>query len=177
MASQRILWIAVPAGRLERDGTEFLRLSVVAAPCLTPDAGRQQLSHFPDWLQWGSTAAAITRFEIEIDGGPVLEGRRVQGSVPDPALWPLIFSPDLHVNAFEFADYADRTILSFPAADAVGHMSRTFQSLIFASPNDLPSVPDFLRILSPFAVAMDPEFAQRVREAIRVEQDTTPWDM
>ena len=177
MASQRISWIAIPAGRIERDGVELLRISLVAAPRLVPDAGGGQLARFPDWVNWSRTAAAITRFEIEADGGPVLPGRRAPSSAPDPALWPLIFSRDLHVNPFEFANYADRTILSFPAADAVDSVSRTFQSLVFASPSDLPSVSDFLRLLSPFAVDMGPQRVQRVRDRMRTEQAANPWDI
>lgn len=177
MASQRISWIAVPAGRMERGGVELLRISLFAAPRLAPDPGRGQLASFPDWVNWSATAAAMTRFEIEVDGGPTLPGRRAPSSTPDPALWPLIFRPDLDVNPFEFADYADRTILSFPAADAVESVSRSFQSLVFASPSDLPSVSQFLQLLSAFAVDMGPARAQRARERMRAEQAENPWDI
>jgi hypothetical protein len=177
MASQRILWIALPAGRIERGGTELLRLSVLAAPRLTPDPGREQLQFFPDWLNWTDVARSFDRFEIEVEGGPILEGRPAATAALDPILWPKLFAPELAVRPFEFADYADRTILSYPAADAMEDVKRGFQSLAFASPNALPSVQDFLDVLGPFAVDLRPDLAARARELQRAEQARNPLDL
>jgi hypothetical protein len=176
VANQKILWIALPNGRIERDGLTLLRLSIYASPRLAPDGGSGRLGDFPDWASWGDIAAATADFEIEVDGTGAFPGRRAPSSSIDAPLWSRLFKPRLPVQGHAFDDYAGRPLLSYPAADAIGHLKEAYQTLVFGSPNELPPVPSFLDALGPFAVELTPDTAANIRSRLRAEQAAGPRD-
>ena len=137
--TQTLLWVALPNG-VQADGdTRHLRLSVFVTPHLRTDEGKT-LAHFPDFLDW---AARMQRgqvtFTLHVD-----DGTQVQATVvsppPDPTLWKVLFTPDIPVRPYEFDDFSNRPIVSFPVTRVLGYLKERYQAVASLAPFDLPAV-------------------------------------
>src|SRR5262245_31243427 len=97
MASQRIIWLALPNG-LRRDGdTTRARISVYVSPQLQPDDNDHRLEGF-DFLEWPAllSSGAVT-FEVQF--GDVTRTATIV-SQPDPRLWTALFGRETFVRPY-----------------------------------------------------------------------------
>lgn len=137
--TQTIQWIALPNG-FDADGQ--LRLSVFLAPRLRTDEGIT-LDLFPDFLDWAARMQpdAIS-FEIEVEGEPAVP-TSIVSPAPDAALWASLFNAQTPVKPFDFNDYADRPLVSFPVSRTLDFMKKAYVDLAKNTIDDLPdAVPD-----------------------------------
>ncbi|MBB3753778.1 hypothetical protein FHT44_006300 [Mycolicibacterium sp. BK634] len=140
MADQSILLTVIP--RAVHVVEDTLPISVLVSPRLT---GAATLASFPDWLTWtdnlaqdGMTitvAAQGNPVELQIDPAPLR-----------PALWSALFSEVTPVEDFTFDDYSDRTVLSYPARDAMLIVKTIYQRVarelgLPAAPGDRENAP------------------------------------
>lgn len=137
--TQTILWIALPNGYTSDGAERRLRLSVFAAPRLRSDAG-DKLALYPDFLEWADRhSPEEATFAVEVQGGPVVPAT-VVSERPDPLLWSSLFRDDIPVRPFQFDDYADRPIISYPVRDVLDFVKRVYRETAAASPTDLPRI-------------------------------------
>ena len=137
--TQTILWIALPNGYVGEAGERRLRLSVFVAPRLRSDAG-STLALYPDFLEWADRhSPAEASFALELDDGTVVPAT-VVSEPPDPLLWSSLFRADIPVRPFQFDDYADRPIVSYPVRDVLNFVKRVYRETAAASPVDLPRI-------------------------------------
>ncbi|MFD4839250.1 hypothetical protein ACFWP0_17225 [Achromobacter sp. NPDC058515] len=114
MAKQTILWTVIPNGRVP-DG-EFagrLRVSIVASPRLTPEAGNEQrLAAFADWVDWPGTLARIG-FALNAGGEEIPLEALPQA---DAQLWERLLPKTTPVAGFVFRDMSRVNLVSYSVA-------------------------------------------------------------
>ncbi len=142
MKKQTIVWTTLPFG--VHDNT--VRLSVFIAPQLSSDAAKPTLGMFSDLLNWPlrmKDATFKVGFHDPSHPSPdVLLDAHVVGGPEGDEYWKAIFSDSTWVKPFEFADYPDRTIRSYPIRNIVKHVRDTYQKVAVANPSEKPSGDD-----------------------------------
>jgi hypothetical protein len=121
MAQQTILFTLMPRGFSVNAKT--LPVSVLVSPRLE---GAANLGSFPDWLDW-------TR--LLHDNGLALTFRsnghthtlQIDRSVLHPELWQAMFNEDTYVRSYEYKDYTQRTIFSYPVRLALSSLKSMYQ--------------------------------------------------
>src|SRR5690606_13188560 len=119
MAKQKIVWTALPNGRVE-EGPQAgqLRVSVVVSPRLTPQTAAEQRLNAPayqDFHNWPKTLQAA-RFFLRVGAASVpLEPL----GKPDEGLWDELFPPSTFVAGFVFKDMSRVNLRSFPVRNVV----------------------------------------------------------
>src|SRR5215216_620573 len=122
--TQTLLWIALPNGLGDQ---HQLRLSVFVNPRLRTDEGTT-LALFPDFLDWATRMQPDqVTFTLHTDDGSQAVASIVSPA-PDVALWQALFTPDIPVRPYEFDNYANRPIVSFPVANVLGYVKERYQS-------------------------------------------------
>lgn len=138
MAQQRIVWTVLPHGRVE-DGPMAgrLRVSVVAAPRLTPQAKKEQvLKAFAEWRNW-PRALEPARFRLRMSTGAVpLEVI----SKPDPDLWDKFFRDDTPVAGFKFTDMSQVNLRSYSIRNVLGFLRTHYGALAVQSAGSHPTL-------------------------------------
>ena len=136
--TQMIQWVSLPNG-LADDGR--LKLSVFVAPRLRSDevmAEGVTLAQFPDFVDWAArVGSGEVQFEIEHVGGDRL-APEIVSAPPDAALWRLLFGTETPLRPFEFDDYADRPLVSFPVVKLLDYFKERYALLAADTLNDLP---------------------------------------
>ncbi len=172
MHKQTILWTALPNGVVERDGERFLRISVYVSPRLQLSADEgMTLDRFPDWRHWTKTVSDIAGYTITI-GGFTTQVRLADPGVLRPALWDSMFNDDTFVKPYEFPDYRDRLIISYPAAGIAHHLQSLYQQagvlprgVMQADTDDVGSS-DILETLAKMDIRWDKIAARRFRDVL-----------
>jgi hypothetical protein len=139
MPEQTLIIVALPNG-LSRDGT-YAQLSLYIAPRLT---GSESLLDFPDWLNWPNTlGAGSVAVRLKTNSGHTIDAQ-VDTSALQPQLWQGIFGlPDdtnaTYVAPYEFDDYTNRLVISYPALEALAVIKAVYQTYGTSSPGEPPN--------------------------------------
>lgn len=144
MAQQKIIWTALPFGRVE-DGPlkGRLRISVVVSPRLRPDlASEQTLAAYKDVRDWASTVDTF-KFGLDINGTTV-----DLTPLPPPdlspwtrvKLWELMLPPSTPVAGFVFKDMSRVNLRSYPVRNVLGFARKHYGNLAQQSGNDHPTL-------------------------------------
>ncbi len=150
MATQSLLWTAVPNG-LTEDGTG-LRVSVVLSPRLDPAGDPPALATFREWLDWPATLAQA-KFELRYgaaSAGVTMSQTagpdRVDDTVglPDSAAWTALFHEDLPVRGGSYVDHSSKTIVSYEAAGLADYVADLYGTLAASADGELPTVTGLL---------------------------------
>lgn len=140
MPSQTVLISAMPRA-LSIVG-DTLPVSVLVSPRLS---GSRTLEAFPDWMHWTQrlkdNGFALT---VTVNGKAIPV--RIDTAPLRPDLWAALFSADTLVNDYEFDDYGDRTVISYPVRDAMLAVKAVYQTVakelgLPADPSDRESAP------------------------------------
>ncbi|MDB5035135.1 MAG: hypothetical protein JWQ98_2376 [Chlorobi bacterium] len=146
MASQKLLWTALPHGV---DGDK-LKLSIYISPRLTP-GGPKRLDEFPDFWNaakghWPGKLNSLDFF-VEIDSNPLpIPVERVKKNPDtsdpycDPEMWKHIFKASTPVKPYNYPDYKNRQIRSYPARGVLSFLRETYATIGEGSPNSHPNV-------------------------------------
>ncbi|NRA29116.1 MAG: hypothetical protein HRU11_02560 [Parvularculaceae bacterium] len=112
MATQRIVWTALPNGIDPESGKR--RLSVLVSPRLVGDsrAVSRRIEGYANWRDWPATISAAT-FTVKV-GGQSVAASLV--SSPQTSIWKAMFPDDTPVRDWEFdaSKVVDNTILTVP---------------------------------------------------------------
>jgi hypothetical protein len=128
MATQTVIWTALPNGVLAEDAGHRLRLSVSVSPRLRAAAGEgDTLGLFPDFHAWPARMLAAT-FEVAFDGGPTLVAT-MAGPAPELDFWAALFKADTFVRPYTFDDHAQRQIVSYPVRQVLDILRWPYQRL------------------------------------------------
>jgi hypothetical protein len=129
-ATQLMIFTAIP--HCFKLNPSRIPVSVVVSPRLR---GADRLGAYPDWLHWTARRADRgLRITFECQGNSLTID--VQRGELQPALWEALFDEDTRVRPYEFDDYSDRFISSFPVRAALGLLKATYQTagLAFGEP-------------------------------------------
>jgi len=132
---QRLLWIPIPSGVSSNGKTLFL--SVLVAPQLeTAPAPSATLAQFPDMLGWPSQSL---KFSVRFGSKPSVQAK-VQSPPPSAGFWQAIFKSSLPVANYQFDDFTDRKVRSFPVVNVVNFIKDQYSQIAATSPTDLPPI-------------------------------------
>lgn len=138
MAKQTIVWTALPNGRAtEGPYAGQLRISIVASPRLTPEAGDEQvLKAFDAWRNWPATLKHA-KLAVQVNGQTVGLVRNV---FPDGALWAALFGDDTPVNGFTFKDMSQVNLRSYSVRNILGLTRRHYGRLAVQAASTHPTL-------------------------------------
>ncbi len=132
--AQEIVWTALPNG-VDGDGRPVV--SALVSPRLRTDAAGAQLApDFADFLDWPARVNAMT-FSVSLDDGPPLPAHRTSSSA-DSHLWAALFRPATSLRPFEFRDFSDRNIWTFPVAGIMSYVNGLYEEMAKVSPGTSP---------------------------------------
>ncbi len=134
MAKQTILFTVMPRG-LALNPT-MLPVSVYISPRLT---GEDFLGAYPDWLSW---TAALKKGGLALtfeNAGKTLT-LKADPLPLQPNLWKAMFHKDTYVRSYQYPDYTDRTIVSYPVRLAMSGLKNVYQQagIALALPDPTP---------------------------------------
>jgi hypothetical protein len=139
MRQQTVTFTALPNG-MTSDGK--LRLSVFIAPRLFTDEEPPVLARFPDFANFGATAAGMS-FVVSFGVGHAAVTASFDPNTPAPdggAVWNAIFpASTVGVEDFTVDTYSDRLLRSYPASNIKQHLSNLYASVGLALPPAFPS--------------------------------------
>jgi hypothetical protein len=150
MAKQALLWTALPNGY--SDDGESLRVSALVSPRLDAQADPEQLSSFPDFVDWPKTlteAKFVINFggdAVAIAGDDTTSVNRVDTTLggPDTDVWKALFPDTTFVRGFAFTDLSSNKVLSFPAANIDALVRNLYRGLAASAGDELPKVSEIL---------------------------------
>ena len=170
MPTQTIIWTALPDDMAIDEVPPRLRISVFVAPRLRSTAQEgDRLGLWPDWLAWTDRVRTVA-FRVQFEGGPTLEAA-VDRTPLEPVLWTALFKNDTFVRAHAFDDYAQRTLISYPARNLHNLVRSLYQDTGVFFPTEIEpraGSPGAEPLLFEWAVPWTAETEQRARA------DTTP---
>lgn len=180
MKKQTILWTAIPKGH----GTNGrLRVSVLVSFRLESDATSLTLDQFPDLLSDQRDWPAVirnARFRVRL-GQVTLPAERVVDHPDDPPepdsdLWRALFDATTFVRPYEFDDYSNRLILSYPVIQVHEELQSFYGQLMEEYASDLPRPSDLMSLIDPTFVEMvSPEELLQELKAIYPNGGSIPW--
>ncbi|GAA1531907.1 hypothetical protein GCM10009827_057080 [Dactylosporangium maewongense] len=129
---QLVQWILLPNG-LTADGQ--LSASVFVAPRLRPSEPAT-LADFPDFADWRSVLDGL-HLVLERSDGATEVPMSVAVSASG-ALWQALFPATTTVRAFEFDDFADRPLISYPVGEVLSHLREQWAALALHALEELP---------------------------------------
>jgi hypothetical protein len=120
--SQTLIFVALPNGFSPQGNP---RLSIYLTPRLAggPD---QQLSDYPDFLDWPTFLQKGLDFEIACGAATAVVKADVSGLRSD--IWRAIFTPETYVSSYQYPDYGGRLIVSYPTRNFHDFLKLVYQT-------------------------------------------------
>lgn len=118
---QTVLFTIIPRGIIIGSGP--LPVSVIVSPRLRGD---DRLGAYPDWLKW--TAILKERgLTLAIRCGSDLHEAQIDTQVLQPQLWEQLFNERTFVRSYQYTDYSERGIISYPVREALSAIKTVYQ--------------------------------------------------
>ncbi len=118
---QTILFTIIPRG-VTLDGGPC-PVSVIVSPRLRGD---KRLGSFPDWLRW-TRLLRENGLVLTIRCGTALQRVEIDREVLRPELWEQLFNQETFVRYYEYPDYSDRGMISYPVREALSAIKTVYQ--------------------------------------------------
>lgn len=142
MAKQKIVWTALPYGRVsEGPLAGCLRVSIVVSPRLTPVAADEQVlgaAGYAAFHNWPKTLAGL-KLQLQIAGSPALMPLQIL-STASPELWDAMFSATTPVAGFVFKDMSKVNLRSYTIRNVLGFVRRHYAALAVGSAATHPTL-------------------------------------
>ncbi|MEE2729981.1 MAG: hypothetical protein VYA55_04125 [Pseudomonadota bacterium] len=138
MATQLALWTPLANGR-ETAGEHSgkLRISIFLSPRLTPQSGDEQtLAAFPLFLDWPTTLQGLS-FALNVGNQTLHLSSK---PVADSSLWSQLFSGQTPVAGFQFEDFSQRNLRSYPVRNILGNLRTHYRYLAAETPDQAPTL-------------------------------------
>lgn len=138
MAQQKIVWTALPYGRISKGPLAGRwRVSLVASPRLLPEAaGEQKLGAFEALLRWPETVAELA-FALQIGNDQFALKPQ---ALPEMKTWGRLFDDETPVAGFAFKDMASVNLRSFSVRNVLGFARRHYGRLAASAGADHPGL-------------------------------------
>ncbi len=173
MNTQTITWTALPNGTASVRGETRLRLSVFVSPRLQSDTASAPLSLFPDFLDWPETLFPTDDrreviFRVQFGNGNPILATRV-GARPQSDLWRALFTGNTPLEPYEFKNFKDRPIQSYPVKNIQDFIKKQYVALSATSAEDFPAADSLVR--DPGAPFRPLAFTPRENKEERLTED------
>lgn len=152
--SQRILWTAVPNGVVKDGAGDVTHLEVVAVVnprLITTTASHDELSFFPDWVDWPATVNDPNfSLHVILGSNPAVEVELNKGLLRSD-LWTALFTNTTFVRPYDFSDmfqnFANRPIVSYPMKWINDFLREHYVNAITNAQDELPLADDLMENL------------------------------
>ena len=142
MAKQKIVWTAVPYGRVTEGPLKgCLRVSVVVSPRLTPLTAPEQKLGAPghaEFHDWPRTLSRL-KLQLQIAGVPGLLPLEPLNTASSE-LWTTLFTADTPVAGFQYQDMSRVNLRSFAVRNVLGFVREHYGKLAVASAGTHPTL-------------------------------------
>ena len=140
MRKQTVMWTALPNGvRVDDAGVRYLRLSAFVSVRLETNEGPDPtLSQFPDFLVWPATPVS---FSVRFNADPPIPAADM-GPALRSDLWQALFTGSTPLNSFQFKDFSDRRIRSYPVRHIVSFLRDEYVRIATQFPTEFPTLQD-----------------------------------
>ena len=142
MAKQKIVWTAVPYGRVTEGPLKgCLRVSVVVSPRLTPLTAPEQKLGAPghaEFHDWPRTLSRL-KLQLQIAGVPGLLPLEPLNTASSQ-LWTTLFTADTPVAGFQYQDMSRVNLRSFAVRNVLGFVREHYGKLAVASAGTHPTL-------------------------------------
>jgi len=142
MAKQKIVWTAVPYGRVSEGPLQGrLRVSVVVSPRLTPVTAAEQKLGAPGYAEFHDWPATLSRLklQLQIAGLPGLLPLQPLGGASSE-LWTTLFGADTPVAGFQYKDMSRVNLRSYPVRNVLGFLREHYGKLAVAAASTHPTL-------------------------------------
>ncbi|HEY7282468.1 MAG TPA: hypothetical protein VID47_12835 [Actinomycetota bacterium] len=163
--SQRVIWTAIPNGTTS--GGDLRVTAYVSPRLMSSSAAIQDLSNWPEWVDWPATLTAASIF-VEIGGVAQAANLDPASDPPDSAVWTKLFPSSSPVRPYDFDDRFKgldaRRIRSIPLAPVMDFIQQHYTDVAVGSPTEFPTAADLLPVFVPLS------FQSRRTEDLKVQQ-------
>ncbi len=134
---QQITWTVLPNG-LDKD--KNARLSIFISPRLSTDQNlpRPELKQFDDFLDWPKRLVGFG-FRLRMNSGWALEVKPDLSEF-DPDLWSELFPAETFVRPYDFPNYSQRVMHTYPVSSVSGYLKNTYQTIAVENPGEMPGL-------------------------------------
>jgi hypothetical protein len=134
---QQITWTVLPNGV---DSKRNAHLSIFVSPRLMTDENlpRPELKQFDDFLAWPKRLVGLG-FRLRMNTGWSVE-LKPDLSALDPDLWSELFPHDTFVRPYQFPDYSQRVLHTFPVRNVAAYLKNAYQTIGVETPGELPGL-------------------------------------
>ena len=168
---QTVLFTVIPRGITIGDGP--FPVSVIVSPRLSGD---DKLGAYPDWLKW-TTTLKDQGLTLIVRCGNKQHRAAIDQEVLKPELWGELFDKNTFVRSYQYTDYSDRGLISYPVRDALSALKHVYQqaAVDLALPDDPGQIQEryggnrtkLAQLLNGFDVHWNGRVAPQWREAVR----------
>jgi len=140
MKEQKIVWTVLPNGVGKTEtGDPGLKLSVFVSPRLKTDENLPEphLEQFPDFSKNWPKKVKTMKFGVEFDNGATASATLDESKL-DIELWSVLFKESTFVRPYEFKDYKDRIIRTYPVQGVLSYLKKKYVAIAENSPNSVP---------------------------------------
>jgi hypothetical protein len=140
MRDQKIVWTVLPNGiEKTKTGDPGLKLSVFVSPRLWTDENLPEphLEQFPDFSKNWPQKVKTMKFKVEFDNGTTAPATLDESEL-NTKLWNVLFKENMFVHPYEFKDYKDRIIRTYPVQGVLSYLKKKYVTIAENSPISLP---------------------------------------
>jgi hypothetical protein len=124
-------------------GDSCLKFSVFVTPRLKPDEEtadeETELGEFPDFSSDWPEKVRNMKFEVKFGNGSESTAKAILDKTPlDRELWNALFNNNTFVRLYEFPDYKDRIIRTYPVQGVLSYLKDMYVTIAENSPDSLP---------------------------------------
>jgi hypothetical protein len=139
--SQEIIFTALPNGRTETSGKQYLKLSVFTTIQIkTP--GESKLADYEDILNWPDKITGAV-FKFRAGNGSLIDATLDAGKI-DASLYKSIFHKDIRLKGYLPENFTNLRINSFPAQSIKDYLLKNYLQTAIESPTRLVSAEKFI---------------------------------
>lgn len=112
---QTFIYTTLPNGKINKDGAEYLRLSMHCAMRLE-HTSQTTLGQFPEIRSWAAKIKQASGFKVRINNSLIVDAI-ADTSVIDPSVWETMLHDDIKVSAFIVEDHSKKLIHAYPVTE------------------------------------------------------------
>ncbi len=111
---QTFIYTALPNGKITKEGTEYLRISMHCAIQLS-HTSKAKLGQFPEIKGWAAKIKNAQGFKVRFNNSLVVDAQAELGAI-DPTVWETMLYDNMNVSAFIVEDNSRKLIHAYPVA-------------------------------------------------------------
>ncbi|MFA5330016.1 MAG: hypothetical protein WC384_19625 [Prolixibacteraceae bacterium] len=129
---QTFIYTALPNGRITKDGTDYLRISMHCAMRLSHTSATT-LGQFPEIMGWAAKLKSAPGFKVRINNSQVVDAVANTDAI-DPSVWETMLHNDIKVSAFIVEGNSKRIIHAYPVAEINNSILNVYKEFGIKSP-------------------------------------------